>query len=123
MLILAASVYFHPKFGINITEKSAGLGMVLTAISSGIIILGAVLEKRSNSKDSINKNEHIESMREMGLEDRPKREIRPEPAPYSAKRPARSSQRMTPMQQSMPSSYFSKSAFDDKAEIDTNEIQ
>lgn len=124
MLILAASVYFHPKFGINITEKNAGIGMFLGFIASGILVLGAFLEKKSSSKNSINRASHIESMIEMGLEERQKGEIQQEePSPYSAKIPIRPSQRMTPMQQSIPTSYFSKSAFENKEKIDTNEIQ
>jgi hypothetical protein len=123
MLILAASVYFHPKFGINITEKSGGIGMFLAFISSGILVLGAFLERKSSAKSSLKKSSHMESMIEMGLEERPKGEVRQEPAPYSAKIPIRPSQRMTPMQQSIPPSYFSKSAFENKEKIDTNEIQ
>jgi hypothetical protein len=43
MLILANSVYFHPKFGINLTAKTMGIGMILAFISVGAVILGAVL--------------------------------------------------------------------------------
>lgn len=34
MTILAASVYFHPKFGFNLLEKEAGVGMYLTFFSA-----------------------------------------------------------------------------------------
>lgn len=41
MLVLALSVYFHPKFGINLTEKNAGIGIFFAFIGTGLTILGA----------------------------------------------------------------------------------
>jgi len=41
MLVLALSVYFHPKFGINLTEKTAGIGIILSFVGTGLTILGA----------------------------------------------------------------------------------
>ncbi len=41
MLVLALSVYFHPKFGLNLTEKNAGIGVILSFIGIGLTILGA----------------------------------------------------------------------------------
>jgi len=41
MLVLALSVYFHPKFGINLTEKNAGIGIILSFVGTGLTILGA----------------------------------------------------------------------------------
>jgi len=43
MIILTTSVYFHPKFGINLTEKTIGTGMLMTMVGVGLIILGSVL--------------------------------------------------------------------------------
>lgn len=43
MLILTISVYFHPKFGLNITEKNLEFGMVLSFIGVGVLILGSIL--------------------------------------------------------------------------------
>jgi hypothetical protein len=48
MLILCASVYFHTKFGINITDKNAGIGLTMaffTCISS--LIGGFLVNKES----------------------------------------------------------------------------
>ncbi|MFA6305689.1 MAG: hypothetical protein WC651_03085 [Candidatus Gracilibacteria bacterium] len=41
MLVLALSVYFHPKFGINLTEKNVGIGIIFSFIGTGLTILGA----------------------------------------------------------------------------------
>lgn len=43
MIILTTSVYFHPKFGINLTDKSIGFGMIMSMIGVGGVILGSVL--------------------------------------------------------------------------------
>lgn len=43
MLILTASVYFHPKFGVNLTDKSVGFGMILAFIGTGMLMIGAIL--------------------------------------------------------------------------------
>jgi len=48
MLTLCASVYFHTKFGINITDKNAGIGLTMaffTCISS--LVGGFLLNKES----------------------------------------------------------------------------
>ena len=43
MIILTTSVYFHPKFGINLTDKSIGFGMIMSMVGVGGVILGSVL--------------------------------------------------------------------------------
>jgi hypothetical protein len=46
MIILTTSVYFHPKFGINLTEKTIGIGMLMAMVGVGLVILGSVLTIR-----------------------------------------------------------------------------
>ena len=46
MLILTSSVYFHPKFGINLMNKSMGIGMILGFVGTGIVILGSILSMK-----------------------------------------------------------------------------
>lgn len=46
MLVLAASVYFHSKFGVNLVDKSAGIGMIFGFIGSGLEIAGGFLNTR-----------------------------------------------------------------------------
>jgi len=46
MIILTTSVYFHPKFGINLTEKTIGIGMMMSMLGVGFVILGSVLAIR-----------------------------------------------------------------------------
>jgi hypothetical protein len=47
MLVLTASAYFHPKFGVNLTDKSLGFGMILAFIGTGVMMLGGILEMRT----------------------------------------------------------------------------
>ncbi len=47
LLLLANSVYFHPRFGVNIAIKSAGIGMWIALIGVGMMIYGGyILRKR-----------------------------------------------------------------------------
>ncbi|MBD3156408.1 hypothetical protein GF369_01130 [Candidatus Peregrinibacteria bacterium] len=46
LLILANSIYFHPQFGLNITSKEYGLGMMLAFIGSVAVTIGGVLQNR-----------------------------------------------------------------------------
>lgn len=46
LLILANSIYFHPKFGLNITSKEYGIGMMLAFIGSVAITIGGVMQNR-----------------------------------------------------------------------------
>lgn len=43
MVIMSMSVYFHPKFGINIADKSSGAGMIMAAIGGIIVLAGGIL--------------------------------------------------------------------------------
>jgi hypothetical protein len=49
MVVLAASVYFHPKFGINLIDKNVGIGMIIALVGSGGLLIGGVLKKRERS--------------------------------------------------------------------------
>ncbi|MCX6733253.1 MAG: hypothetical protein NTX63_00385 [Candidatus Peregrinibacteria bacterium] len=47
LLLLANSVYFHPRFGVNIAIKSAGIGMWVALIGVGMMLYGGyTLRKR-----------------------------------------------------------------------------
>jgi len=47
MLIITNSVYFHPKFGISIADKSLGFGMVLALVGVGLFLLSSVSSRNS----------------------------------------------------------------------------
>lgn len=47
MLVLSASVFFHSKFGINLTDKTMGAGLILAFTGSGLTLLGAFMVKKS----------------------------------------------------------------------------
>ncbi|MBI2634857.1 hypothetical protein HYW82_04290 [Candidatus Peregrinibacteria bacterium] len=51
MLILSISVYFHNKFGVNLTDKSVGIGMILDFAGNGLMMLGGILAMRAKDVD------------------------------------------------------------------------
>lgn len=46
LLLVVNSIYFHPKFGVNITLKESGFGMILAVVGSAILLAGAYLKNR-----------------------------------------------------------------------------
>ncbi|MBT4917171.1 hypothetical protein HN709_02380 [Candidatus Peregrinibacteria bacterium] len=43
MLVMSLSVFFHPKFGVNVIDKTIGIGMMFAFIGSGLVLLGSVM--------------------------------------------------------------------------------
>jgi hypothetical protein len=82
MLILTYSVYFHPKFGINLTEKTVGTGMIMAIIGVGLVIFGGVLEikKKEISFEEEGKLEKLINMNDRVQSDiMPKEEVEKTP--------------------------------------------
>lgn len=50
LLILVNSIYFHPKFGVNITLKESRFGMTLAFVAAAVLFIGAFLQNREASK-------------------------------------------------------------------------
>lgn len=48
LLIIANSVYFHPRFGLNLTSKEYGIGMMLAFVGAVAITIGGVLQHRES---------------------------------------------------------------------------
>lgn len=48
LMVIANSVYFHPKFGINITSKEHQIGMLLALIGATAITIGGILQNRES---------------------------------------------------------------------------
>lgn len=46
LLVLVNSIFFHPKFGVNITLKESRFGMTLAFIGTIILLAGAYLQNR-----------------------------------------------------------------------------
>lgn len=51
MLVLATSVYFHPKFGINLATKQYGIGMILAAIGGILTLVSGILMERRKTEE------------------------------------------------------------------------
>ncbi|MBD3330160.1 hypothetical protein GF354_01360 [Candidatus Peregrinibacteria bacterium] len=75
MQLLAASVYFHDKFGINIMEKTAGVGLII-AFFAALMILGGGISQMKKIENRSATKEHMDSMIDMGLEERPAKSVK-----------------------------------------------
>lgn len=53
LLVLVNSIYFHPKFGVNITLKESRFGMTIAFIGAIVLFVGAYMQNKSETaKDS-----------------------------------------------------------------------
>lgn len=50
LLILTNSIFFHPKFGVNITLKESRFGMTLAFLGAAVLLIGAFLQNREELK-------------------------------------------------------------------------
>lgn len=66
MLVMSLSVFFHSRFGINITEKQMGIGMILGFIGSGAVLIGGLLARRG-SPIKLTADGHIEDRIQSGI--------------------------------------------------------
>lgn len=106
MLIMTVSVYFHTKFGINLTDKSVGFGMVVAFIGSGSTMLGAILSIRGKTVDFENLEGHIEPLININLEERRgevplKREVTVGEAMEASRKPQEPTHAWGPVQESI----------------------
>lgn len=46
LMVIANSVYLHPKFGINITSKVIQFGMIVAFAGAGMVLIAGVLQSR-----------------------------------------------------------------------------
>ncbi len=49
LLLIINSVYFHNKFGVNITNKDSGFGMFMAFIAASLITIGGYLSTREKA--------------------------------------------------------------------------
>lgn len=61
LLLLVNSIYFHPKFGVNITLKESGFGMVVAFTSAILLTFGGYLQgkKEAQTEDLIGRLEPL----------------------------------------------------------------
>lgn len=61
MVIMSMSVYFHSKFGINLTDKAAGVGMAL-AFLGAFVVMGGALMPNAKRKVLYEHDEHLKNI-------------------------------------------------------------
>lgn len=69
LLIIANSVYFHPGFGINITSKIYGIGMMMALIGTIGVLLGGILQHRESGTSRFIKEFEEETRGDEELEE------------------------------------------------------
>lgn len=51
LLLMVNSIFFHPKFGVNITLKESRFGMTLAIIGAVIMVIGAYFQNKKEIED------------------------------------------------------------------------
>lgn len=51
LLLIVNSIFFHPKFGVNITLKESRFGMTLAIIGAVIMVIGAYFQNKKEIED------------------------------------------------------------------------
>lgn len=64
LLVLVNSIYFHPKFGVNITLKETRFGMTIAFIGAVVLLIGGYIQNREEiaKTDDIGKLEPLIKM-------------------------------------------------------------
>lgn len=91
MLLLVNSVYFHPKFGLNITLKQSQFGMFFAFIAASFITIGGYLTSRDKATilKEFQENVKDDDFIHLPKQQKPAVNIRkPESVPSSVKEPA-----------------------------------
>ncbi|MEK7171677.1 MAG: hypothetical protein AAB739_02090 [Patescibacteria group bacterium] len=52
LLLMVNSIFFHPKFGVNITLKESRFGMTLAIIGSAVLVVGAYFQNKKEIEES-----------------------------------------------------------------------
>ena len=52
LLLMVNSIFFHPKFGVNITLKESRFGMTLAIIGSAVLVIGAYFQNKKEIEES-----------------------------------------------------------------------
>ena len=60
LLLITNSVYFHPKFGINITQKEVGIGMVLAFLGMVGITMGGYFFNKFEERGEVGETFELE---------------------------------------------------------------
>lgn len=64
LLVLVNSIYFHPKFGVNITLKESRFGMTVAFIGAVVLLIGGYLQNKEeiSKADDVGKLEPLIKM-------------------------------------------------------------
>ena len=122
LCLIDISAFYHPSFGINITDKNAGIGILLASFSTvGVLAINLLTKENKSIMEDI---DHQKALKDLGLEERKKGDL--DTASQHAKkiielnkflRETEKRQEVqaegfrTPVQKDIPLSFFSKDTF------------
>ncbi|MEK7524483.1 MAG: hypothetical protein AAB588_05660 [Patescibacteria group bacterium] len=84
LILLVNSIYYHPKFGVNILDKEPRFGMMLSLVSSLVMVIAAYLQYRDEGETKTEEG-HLEPLIKLESSSTPVSESKPiMPAPKPA---------------------------------------
>lgn len=86
LLLMVNSIFFHPKFGVNITLKESRFGMTLAIVGSAVLVIGAYFQNKKEIEENQSEGKLEPLIKiEQNLPQKPHT-----PAPTPVQRPAQS---------------------------------
>lgn len=76
LLVIASSIYFHPKFGVNITMKEMRFGMGLSFLGNLLILSGGILKMKKKGV-SFEVEGKLDKLIDINVQDRTAQDINP----------------------------------------------
>ena len=76
LLIITSSIYFHPKFGVNITMKEMGFGMMMAFLGSAVTVLGGIFQTKKKV-GTFEAEGKLDKLIDVDTHQRVQQEIRP----------------------------------------------
>lgn len=74
MLVLTISVFFHNKFGLNLINKSVGIGMMMTFVGCGLVLLGAIIAIKHQNV-SFDVQGHLDPLIDLDFDNRDRQNL------------------------------------------------
>lgn len=76
LILLVNSIYYHPKFGVNILDKEPRFGMMLSLVTSLVMVIAAYLQYRDEGEQKTEEG-HLEPLIKLESTPSPVQEAKP----------------------------------------------
>jgi len=65
LVLIASSIYFHNKFGVNILDKEVGIGLIMAFLGTSLALVGGVMDLNKGRFQYIKK--HADQMADLNI--------------------------------------------------------